>query len=177
MNNSNKDIIAYPSKGGFSMTIKTIIVFLAFLSGFSYVKAGNSTNVKTAVHKTEDNILVEAEITMQKYSSDLSLSYTKVWGSERRLPDWIPIKTEISINGKKVRVPLSAFCDLTNIELVKIEMKDKFYVLHIQGGDAASSYFAEIFFDKHVRKRIVRHGEFPDEAWQNTIYSVNEPSR
>jgi hypothetical protein len=57
---------------------------------------------------------------------------------------------------------------------IDLETKGKHLVLKIQGGDASTSYNAEIIFDSFVRRKIVRHMEFPCDVWDETTYQVNE---
>jgi hypothetical protein len=48
------------------------------------------------------------------------------------------------------------------------------FQLEIHGGDAGTSYNVILKFDKgHLSEKIVRHGEFPDEAWELTKYGFN----
>lgn len=53
-----------------------------------------------------------------------------------------------------------------------LEKAERGFKLTISGGDAATSYRAVLVFDyEHIQRRKVTHGEFPDEVWEETVYS------
>jgi hypothetical protein len=83
---------------------------------------------------------------------------------------------EVKVGGKPIFVPLSAFADLGNPRKVRIESrkeKGRFAVI-LTGGDAATSYSATLEFrDNLLSERLVRHGEFPDQSWEKTLYKFN----
>jgi hypothetical protein len=100
------------------------------------------------------------------------------WGSEERAPrNWLD-RIEIYRGGAKVFVPRSAFSDLGNPRFASIRGVPGGFRVEIQGGDAATSYMAELVFEGDlIARRRVRHGEFPDEAWEETVYSFPVGSR
>lgn len=100
------------------------------------------------------------------------------WGGE----DVEPPQTLISqlivvVDGQNVFVPLSAFSDLGNARRVEVKVTRRGFDLVISGGDASASYRALLAFEKRkLARRKVQHGEFPDEAWEETRYKFNQLS-
>lgn len=78
---------------------------------------------------------------------------------------------EIMVRGKAVEVPLSAFCDLADVNYAELAVSDKSSTLTLNGGDASTSYVVKIEFDQRmVRHRTVAPGEFEDQLLQETTY-------
>lgn len=98
------------------------------------------------------------------------------WGAENACPNAVIGSVELRVNAELVFVPISAFADLGNPRVVQIDQrkgKDRFAVILV-GGDAATSYKATLEFQKNILlERVVRHGEFPAESWERTIYKFN----
>lgn len=95
------------------------------------------------------------------------------WGAENRCPKTLISAFEVKADDKSIFVPISAFADLGNPRTVRIEPgKDKGnFAVVIVGGDAATSYSARLEFKNNfLAKRLVKHGEFPEESWEETIY-------
>ena len=74
-------------------------------------------------------------------------------------------------------VPLTAYCDIANPWEYQLYPIIDGFVLKIYGGygESGDSYTAKLTFKKGllIRKEI-KHGVFPDEAWEQTVYSYNE---
>ena len=74
-------------------------------------------------------------------------------------------------------VPLTAYCDIANPWEYQLYPIIDGFVLKIEGGygESGDSYIAKLTFKKGllIRKEI-KHGVFPDEAWEQTVYSYNE---
>jgi hypothetical protein len=99
-----------------------------------------------------------------------------IWGAENTCPDTVVGALEVKVAGEPIFVPLSAFADLGNPRSVRIESrkgKGRFAII-LTGGDAATSYSATLEFrDNLLSERVVRSGEFPDQAWGKTLYKFN----
>jgi hypothetical protein len=97
------------------------------------------------------------------------------WGSENSCPKAFVGALEVKVMGMPVFVPLSAFADLGNPRDVRIESHNgNEFVVILTGGDAASSYTASLEFrDNLLSERMVRHGEFPDQSWERTLFKFN----
>ena len=102
------------------------------------------------------------------------------WGSEYDCPNWQIAQLVLSFEKRSVFIPYSAFSDLGNPTSIQIEKDDgrSLYLIKIKGGDAATSYRATLKFEADLLlERIVYHGEFPDDAWEKTIYKFNIDER
>ncbi|CAG1065974.1 hypothetical protein BAC1_01571 [uncultured bacterium] len=98
------------------------------------------------------------------------------WGAENVCPSTFIEVLEVKVNGNLLFVPLSSFADLGNPRKVRIEVHNgkKRFAVVLTGGDAATSYSATLEFRNNLlSERIVRHGEFPSEAWEKTHYKFN----
>lgn len=97
------------------------------------------------------------------------------WGSENSCPRAFVGALEVKVMGMPVFVPLSAFADLGNPRDVRIESHNgNGFAVILTGGDAATSYTASLEFrDNLLSERMVRHGEFPDQSWERTLYKFN----
>ena len=95
------------------------------------------------------------------------------WGAENTCPKTFISAFQVKAGDKSIFVPISAFADLGNPRTVRIEpCKEKnCFIVVVVGGDAATSYSARLEFKNNfLIKRLVRHGEFPSESWEETIY-------
>lgn len=77
----------------------------------------------------------------------------------------------ITVNGVRLFVPRSAFADLADLNLGKIEASKMGWVLTLTGGDASESYVVKIEFDTNgVNKRTVFSAMAPDKPVEQTNY-------
>lgn len=98
------------------------------------------------------------------------------WGAEQSCPSVRIAALEVKFRGKAVFIPFSAFSDLGNPHKVSIARTNSAeeYIVRIDGGDAADSYTAVLRFKSSLLlERKVASGEFPDDAWEQTIYKFN----
>lgn len=80
---------------------------------------------------------------------------------------------QITVGGKNIYVPFSVFADLASLHSLSVEETDKGGLIRIKGGSAGSSYRALIEFnERHVFRKKTYLAEFPDEAWEETRYSI-----
>lgn len=121
-------------------------------------------------------ISVRVTVTSSPESQTCNAATSWRWGAEGICPKSFVGALEVKLGGMPLFVPLSAFADLGNPRTVSIELhkeKGRFAVV-LTGGDAANSYSATLDFkDGHLNERVVRHGEFPEESWEKTIYKFN----
>ena len=84
---------------------------------------------------------------------------------------------KVSYNNEQYYVPLTAYVDMVDMRSYKLYPIIDGFVLKIEGGygESGDSYIAKLTFKKGllIRKEI-KHGVFPDEAWEQTVYSYNE---
>lgn len=94
------------------------------------------------------------------------------WGSEFSAPRTSVGLIELYKDKERLFVPISAYIDLGNPKSAYVEPFGKGFRVVISGGEAATSYTATLVFEGGViRSRKVVHGEFPDSAWEETVYS------
>lgn len=122
------------------------------------------------------------KIKLQVVKPPKSFVYTEGlrWGSDEQSNLKYIIKNIKAWWGsEEVFVPLSAYIDLSNPHDAILRKAGNEVHFIVKGGDAGTSYEALLIFAKGVRKSVIRsrkvvHGEFPDEAWEETRYSFNE---
>ncbi|MDY6906536.1 MAG: hypothetical protein SWH61_17845 [Thermodesulfobacteriota bacterium] len=124
--------------------------------------------------KTPDGVSIKIGVHTAEYNSSVPYKSGFRWGAELKEPRIIVTRINVEFGNTKVFVPLSAYCDLTNPNICTLQTSNKSFVLVIEGGQASTSYKAEIYFENgYIKKRKVSHQEFPDESWEETVYSFN----
>lgn len=100
------------------------------------------------------------------------------WGGEDvEPPKALVSQLTVVVDGWDVFVPLSAFADLGNPRTVEVKVTRLGFHLVILGGDASASYRVLLAFEgRKLASRKVQHGEFPNEAWEETRYKFNQMS-
>ena len=103
-----------------------------------------------------------------------------MWGSEQECPRKMISTLTVKMDKKVIFVPVSAYGDLANVRSISIKPIRGGFEVDFAGGDAATSYHSALQFERGstpeltvLRTRIVRSGEFPDEAWEETRYHFN----
>jgi hypothetical protein len=154
-----------------------LCICILFLTLSVLSKSESEWNRIIVTFKLGDEDSVRAEITVNKTVSENPFKYTFAWGCATEMTPPISLITDLELfrNDKKIPVPLSAFSDLTHFEKAWIEKDNhESFVLVIRGGETSTGYTAKIHFDSFVRKRVVRSRTFPDTAWDETVYHINE---
>jgi len=130
------------------------------------------------ISKTAGDVSVKMIVSKLSNNKNCKAKKSWRWGTERICPKNIVDRLEVKYKGKNVFVSLSAFSDLSNVRNLDIEYDKKEtsseYFVILSGGDAAFSYTAKLKFKGvTLQEKLVRHGEFPDKAWEKTIYGYN----
>lgn len=152
------------------------IVLLSILAVNNTVYADNDKFVNGTVtlkDKLSDGTLIKIIVSATKYSSSFPYADGFVWGAESGWtnPKFVITKVNVNVGDKKVFVPLSAYCDLANPRDVLLTVIGSNFTIIIIGGDAATSYKAELKFEgRDIRSRKVVHGEMSDVR-EETVYS------
>lgn len=97
------------------------------------------------------------------------------WGGENSAaPSTLITSVSVQSGADRLFVPLSAYSDLGDPHRISIKTNGADFELAIAGGDAGVAYNAFLVFEKGwlIRRRVA-HGEFPDEAWEETKYAYN----
>ncbi len=97
------------------------------------------------------------------------------WGGEDAMAPLSLITSIVVQSGAdKLFVPLSAYSDLGDPRRLSLKTSAAGFELVIAGGDAGVAYNAVLVFEQGwLTRRRVAHGEFPDEAWEETKYAYN----
>lgn len=95
------------------------------------------------------------------------------WGGDEAAPArTLVVSLSVSKAGEKLFVPLSAYGDLGEPQLLSLKQTPTGFDLIILGGDTGTAYDAVLSFEKGwLTRRRVSHHEFPDTAWEETKYS------
>jgi hypothetical protein len=90
-----------------------------------------------------------------------------------KYPCSIVDRLDITVNGKPLFVPRSAFCCLADLNTAEIIAIEKGAILTLNGGDASESYIAKIEFNAtDVKRRILSSATEPSQPLEETIYHV-----
>lgn len=120
-------------------------------------------------------IRVEVFQRREKYSEKL----VKCWGGPeiREAGTYLVVSMiKIQERGRPIRVPLSAYSDLSAVSSVTATAKGGWTLVSLTGGDAASSYVAELWVrGEYVVRRRVWSSEFPKYHREETTYTNIAP--
>jgi hypothetical protein len=99
------------------------------------------------------------------------------WGSEQACPRKVAAALTVQWGSQRAFVPVSAYADLAGVRSVSVAPTPDGFSVHLDGGDAATSYRAVLKFegdpgrgDVALRSREVRSVAFQDEVWETTQY-------
>jgi hypothetical protein len=97
------------------------------------------------------------------------------WGTdegEEQPPRLVVASLDIVVGRDTVLVPPSAVAGLADPSTLRLSVGGRGATIEMQGGDAAGSWDGSwVVIDGMLYKRRVSSGEFPDEAWEETVYS------
>lgn len=151
-----------------------IISFLSFICLF-FTGISSAENIQNPIlldGKTSRGVPVIIEVCTIKDPSEIYYKYNQGWGTMRNKPKNLITNIDIKFGNQQGYLSLSAYCDLTNSYDYSLKFMENSYILVIRGGSASTSYTAELTFENlFLQKRKVTHGEFPDQTWEETIYS------
>ena len=124
----------------------------------------------------ENNITILCDVGLTKNSSAFKMK-TKWngWGEELKLPIYFIENLKVKYKNESLYIPMSAYVGLGNPSSIKIVIKKEgSFNVEIYGGDASTSYMVTLIFENnYLKKRIVRHQEFPESSWEITEYHFN----
>ena len=156
--------------------ILSIFILAIFLNiSTSFVFCSESDQKKIILKELSDNkVPINIEIYTTNYELDWPYKEGFRWGTELKHPKILITNISIIYGKKKVFIPLSAYSDLTNPTEYFVQTSNDSFSLLIFGGHASTSYRAELVSENgFIKRRRVQHREFPEEAWEETIYSFN----
>lgn len=158
-----------------SNTYNIVFLFLSLLvTTTAFAHAQKEPTVYKLVGTTVEKKPLEIIVKVAEYSPCSNYSLGLRWGFESTIPKTLVSEIQVMVAKQKLFIPFSAYSDLANPVSYYLETGAEIFQLIIKGGDAASSYKAELSFrNGQLWRRKVIHGEFPEEAWEETIYSFN----
>lgn len=138
--------------------------------------AADAANDYKTIVLSEASPLGKIDVTIYtvKYSSAIQYRNGNWWGTDDSLPKVIVAGIDVMVGGNKISMRMSSFCDLAEAHTFNIELTENGFDLVIKGSDAAGAYDAVLSFEgNYLKRRKVAHGEFPDQVWEETVYSWN----
>ncbi len=162
------------------MKVMSLIIcstMMLMLSAIVYAQPKNmfESKVKELAISTDDDTQFKVKIETMKPPKNYVYTKGWRWGSEQSTPKYIIRNIRAWWGSEEIFIPLSAYVDLSNPNDLRLKKGGSEIHLIVKGGDAGNSYEALIIFAKGLlRSKKVVHGEFPNEAWEETRYSFNE---
>lgn len=130
------------------------------------------------IMRLSNEVLVEVTAIKTELSSNYIYKNAIMWGGgklsadEIKIPKTVITTIEVQVNKKKLYIPLSAYSDLGAPRQISLKTTKKGFNIIIRGGDASTAYEAWLLFEgTYIKRRKVRHLEFPGIVWQETVYS------
>lgn len=167
--------------------MRLLVLLVLMVAGLSLTLAGEKTRV--AMRGGSSASLVDGVATITKHVAGDDLKVTVKtsktadglfkegfrWGGEDAMaPPTLITSIVVRSGTDKLFVPLSAYSDLGDPRRISLKPSANGFELAIAGGDAGVAYNAVLVFeDGWLTRRRVAHGEFPDEAWEETKYTYN----
>lgn len=88
-----------------------------------------------------------------------------------RFPCSVVDNVAISINGRSLFVPRSAFCGFSDVRSIGLQSAHGDVILSVNGGDASEAYIGMIMFDRdRVIRRSVSSALSKDDVLEETTY-------
>ena len=154
------------------------LLLCAALAPLSQKVVAEPTAIPDAPSRVEicaDARVVCANLRTEPVSKTLHRKGYRWGGEDVEPPRALVSQLTVVVGGQDVFVPLSAFADLGNPRTVEVKVTRRGFDLIISGGDASASYRALLTFEgRTLARRKVQHGEFPNEAWEETQYRFNQ---
>lgn len=158
-----------------------IIAIISFVSVSSQnaISAEFVNGIVELSDRLTDGTPIKVKVQKMNLSPDYPYKHAFMWGGDMRgegevlMPKTAISAMDVRIGKEKILVPLSAYSDLGNPYQVSLEKADRRFKLIIAGrGGTATSYKAVLEFDdENIQRRKVTLSVFPDEVWEETVYS------
>lgn len=128
----------------------------------SIAATSGAMNVVVKIHTREVDIGKPSDgKTVDPYSN---CTYSK-------FPCSLTDRIDITVNGTKLFIPRSVFCDLADLSTARISATRKKSTLLLSGGDGSEAYLAKIEFDgTGVQRRSLASEMSPNQPLQETVY-------
>lgn len=156
------------------LTIITFILPAEAKSQRTPIATNGETIVKFASKKLDVQVVVKTHEVQIGKPTEKRPDIIRSSCTYSRHPCSIVDSIDIAVNGKPIFVPRSAFCDLADLDIVEVEIKQKNVLMKLFGGDASESYIAIIEFDANcVKRRTISSSMLPDRKSEETIYYLH----
>lgn len=149
-------------------------VLLTCVAAPSYGASGEFLEGRAELSATaRDGASIRVVVQKMTIPLDYPIKGGFYWGGdEDEMPKALVVSVQAWVGNDKIFIPVSAYSDLGDPRSVSLKLIKTGFVLKISGGDAAGSYNATLSIEKgNIRRRKVVSGEFPDNVWEETIYS------
>ena len=158
---------------------RILAVFCFFLSLELSAKAAQpiASNGETVLSETLGKFKVRIKIKTHEVSigkpSDKRPDKLESSCTYSRYPCSVVDIVEISVNGKSLFVPRSAFCSFADLNSIELHQRTRQeFILTLTGGDASESYVGKITFSRErVIRRNVASNLAPDDVLEETHYN------
>lgn len=147
--------------------VRMCCMFIVLVASYSY---GGEFKLES---KLADGTKIKVTVKTIPVPANFPYRNSYNWGGDvDSPPKTIISEIRIRAGNRDIFVPLSVYSDLGWVQQVSLEKGGNVAKLLMTGGDAGASYDVEMKFNKiNLLSRRVRHGEFPEDVWEETIYS------
>jgi hypothetical protein len=143
--------------------------FMLAITGAQAVQASTraASRGETLVVATSGRLKVQVKIKTHEIKIGERPAVIESSCTYSRTPCSVFDRIDITVNGKPLFVPRSAFCDLADLNYAEIEVDQKASFLRLGGGDASEAYRAKIEFDATgVKRRTLSSDTEPNQPLQ-----------
>jgi hypothetical protein len=116
--------------------------------------------------------VIAAELVVSPALTSANATRVVWWGTDLTPPNEVVVDLRVTVAGEEAVIPFSAFSDLAEPRVLRVLDTATGFSLEIEGSDAAGAYRATVdFVGNRIARRHVASREFPDEAWDEFVYS------
>jgi hypothetical protein len=150
---------------------KPLVLMLCFTLLQACSIAAAQRQLSAEVSKRGVGVIV-AELVVSKPNGDIAGTRVLWWGTDLTSPNEVVADLRVTVAREPVVIPFSAFSDLAEPRVIRVLDTTAGFSLEIEGSDAAGAYRATLeFVGNRVARRRVVSREFPDERWDEFLYS------
>ena len=154
-----------------------------WMSVVAIIGLGVATVGNSATERTRTTVPIEGDSELISTHVVVHIQTRKLSGTETQPPKSVPgggrrnqvERLEVLIDGARLFVPDSVFCDLTDVQEADLRHGQKGPILTLIGGDASESYKVTIEFDgRSAIRRMVESTLMPRAVTQESRYYLPE---
>ena len=158
--------------------LKIILVFVLCIISSCVNGAEFKEGIVNLNFQLDDSTAVQIVVQTGMIDSNYPYKQAFMWGSDFEsadsviMPKEVVSSIDVRIGNEKVFVPLSAYSNLGTPRKVSLVKIGQGFELNIFGSGTSLGYKATLRFNKeHIVSRKVFSRNFPDNRWEETIYS------